>query len=167
MWAIWKTDYYQYCYFHVYYYYYHYLLVQRFFVLFKKRKFFLWSFTFIGIAKERKLRKFAWVESPKNFPFYNKRSGFCFKQWILPTIMYRTNFENSCNRRFSSSIESYLGLPSFLSHLFLRLNSIVQLYYKQGPVIKSDSYLLIKNSVSNAKHLETHTLEKNALLTLH
>ena len=85
---------------------------------------------------------------------------------LLSKIMYRTNFENSRNRRFTSSIESYLGLPSFLSHLFLRLNSIVQLYYKQGPVRKSNSYVLIKKGVSNAKHLETHTLEKNALLTL-
>ena len=51
--------------------------------VFKKNKIFLWSFTFISIAKERKLRKFTWVESPKNFPFYKKRSGFCFKQWVI------------------------------------------------------------------------------------
>ena len=57
---------------------------------------------------------------------------------LLSKIMYRTNFENSRNRRFTSSIESYLGSPSFLPDLFPRLNSIVQAYYKQGPGSKSD-----------------------------
>ena len=39
--------------------------------------------------------------------------------------MYFINFENSRNRRFTSSIESYLGSLSFLPDLFPRLNSIV------------------------------------------
>ena len=135
MWAIWKTDYYQLCYFHgyYYYYYYHYLLVQRFFVLFKKRKFFLWSFTFIGIAKERKELK-----ALKIFLFTKKDLVSALNNDLLSKVVYGTNFENSHNRRFTSSIEYYLGPPSFLPDLFPRLNSIVQLYYKQGSGSKSD-----------------------------
>ena len=47
--------------------------------------------------------------------------------------MYHINFENSRNRRFTSSTESYLGSPFFLPDLFPRLNSIIQPYNKKDP----------------------------------
>ena len=72
------------------------------------------------------------VKRPKNFPFYRKRLISPLNNGSLSKIMYRTNFENSRNRRFTSSIESYLRSQSFLPDQFSRLNSIVQPYYKQG-----------------------------------
>ena len=104
------------------------------------------------------------VKRPKNFPFYKKDLISPLNNELLSKIMYSTNFENSRNRKFTSSIESYFGSQSFFPDLFPRLNLIVQPYYKQG---LRYSYVLIKKSVSNAKNLEAHTLEKNALLALH
>ena len=85
--------------------------------------------------------------------------------------MYLNNFENSQNRRFTSSIESYLGSLSFLPDLFPRLNSVLQSYYKQGPAGKSRTYVLIKNSAGDVKNLETHLIENkcptSSLLIIH
>ena len=103
------------------------------------------------------------MKALKIFFFTKKDLVSSLNNESLSKIMYSSNFENSRNRRFTSSIESYLGSPNFLPDLVLRLNLIAEPYYKQAPESKSD----IKKSVSNAKNLETNTLEKNALLALH
>ena len=80
------------------------------------------------------------LELPQIFLFSTNDLVSALNNGLLSKIMYHSKFENSRNRRFTSSIESYLGLPSFLPDLFPRLNSIqvIQPYYKEGPGSKPD-----------------------------